>query len=62
MSRIVAIVILSLVLSIAEGSEPSGPSVDDEVKSESSTQFKSKFYSSVRSLYCLLSTYPYCVS
>ena len=57
MSWIVAIVeystyelwlILSLVLSIAEGSEPSGPSDDDKVKSEPSTQFKSKFYSSVR--------------
>ena len=49
--------------SIAEGSEPSEPSDDDKVKSGPSTQFKSKFYSSVRSPSCLLSFlhYPYCI-
>ena len=44
----VSTVSTDLVLSIAEGSEPSGPSDDDKVKSEPSTQFKSRFYSSVR--------------
>ena len=45
MSRIVA---MTNLISCSEGSEPSGPSDDDKVKSEPSTQFKSKFYSSVR--------------